>query len=132
LPYVSRKAAIIVGVLSVIVIAVVIDHRYVNRVHDANMQKAEHFKREFDQRFTAGARLEMIEEYLHSQPVTTQRELNRDNWVRELRVEVVSERSPEWGCWRGSAGVILEFVEERFQRSVLASWTSECLALPRF
>lgn len=113
-------------------VAVAIDHRVVQARHNANLLTAQKFKREFDQQFKEGASLNAIEVYLASRPVVTERDLSSDNYVRELRIEVVNGRSPFWGCWRVSVGVIVNFVEERLQHAALSSWSVDCLALPRF
>jgi hypothetical protein len=127
----SKKAAI-VGVLAVAAIGLAVDHQLVQRTHDRNMLTAEQFKREFDQQVPVGASLKAVEDYLSSKPVRAQPDISSDNFVRELIIEVVSERSPIWGCGRGSVGIIAKFTEERLQRTELADWSFDCLALPLF
>jgi hypothetical protein len=100
------------------------------RMHDANMAKAELFKRDFDATLTAGTPLAAVDEYLRAKPVNVTRSTGsragRD-FVKELMIETANERSVHWYCGRDSVGVIAEFSDDRLMKTRVSWWSFDCL-----
>ena len=100
------------------------------RIHDENMTKAAVFELAFDAQLASGASLASVDAYLTGKPVKATRSLGyRDgrDFVKELLIEVASERSVHWYCGRSSVGVIAEFNEGRLTGTRVSSWSMDCL-----
>jgi hypothetical protein len=91
----TKKAVVLFAAVAAILLAVLIwsERQRLQenqRIHDANLVKAEQFKREFDQHVTKGATLEAVEDYLRIRHVKSSRSLGFDDGrtvVSEVRVE---------------------------------------------
>ena len=126
-----RRPVILLGV-AVLAIAVGIgfDGAGRQRIHAENMAKAELFKREFDAHLPAGTSLPAVEEYLRGKAVEATRSMGyRDgrDFVKELMIEVASERSVHWYCGSDSVGLTAEFSEQQLTGSHVTWWSFDCL-----
>ena len=103
------------------------------RTHNANMAKAETFKREFDEHIATGTPLSSVEEFLRSKPVTVIRDMrymgkDQRDVVGELWIEVVNERSTILGCGSESVGIVAVFTNDQHLESVrVSNWSMDCL-----
>ena len=112
-------------------LAVWLEQREGTRVRPQNLVKAEQFKREFDRDLMPGTSLGVVEQYLSAKPVTFFRSTSMDDKgqtiVRELKIEVVNQHSPMFGCGRWSIGVDAIFVNDRLESTKVSEWSFDCM-----
>src|SRR5215213_2987723 len=121
-----RRAALLLAILVLgIGLAIFVDGVRRQRIHDANMAKAELFRREFDAHVAAGTSLAAVDEYLRDKAVHVTRSTGfRDDrdFVKELMIETANERSLHWYCGRVSVGLIAEFSDDRLIKTRVSWW----------
>jgi hypothetical protein len=127
---IRRPVLLLAVVVLAIALALFVDGVRRQRIHDANMAKAARFKQEFDAKVTAGTPLAAVDEYLRAKPVNVTRSTGfRDgrDFVKELMIETVNERSVHWYCGRVSVGLIAEFSDDRLMKTPASWWSFDCL-----
>ena len=129
----TKKKAVAVAVIATVIGFALFAHydmQEARRIHAENLLKAEEFKREFDRDVKLGTRLEAVEEYLRTKPVQTQRSFTSNDGrttVDALRIQVVNERSPVWGCGRYSVGIIAKITKDRLESARVSEWSFDCV-----
>lgn len=97
------------------------------RLQDANIKKAEAFKREFDGRYQAGAPVGHVEAYLESTGKRWVPGFATHGHVSEIRVTVATGETPVWYCGEESVGMVAHFKDDVLVDTAVATWNLNCL-----
>jgi hypothetical protein len=96
------------------------------RAHEANMAKAEEFKREFDRENQPGTALDAVMRWREARGLPPTDLLRSADGTGDIRLELLREESPWWYCGKGSVGLGLRFVERKLDKSTVTFWSFDC------